>query len=71
MRLGMQSPTYPGVGQDTRIENAIVDKNASIGNRCVITNTGNVQEGSGPGFYIRDGIVVIVKNGVIPDGTVI
>jgi glucose-1-phosphate adenylyltransferase len=30
-----------------------------------------VQEGEGPGFYIRDGIVVILKNAEIPDGTVI
>jgi glucose-1-phosphate adenylyltransferase len=62
---------FPGVGKDSRIENAIVDKNASIGNRCVITNAKGVQEGEGPGFYIRDGIVVIVKNADIADGTVI
>jgi glucose-1-phosphate adenylyltransferase len=66
-----QGPAYPGVGEGTRIENAIVDKNASIGNRCVITNTKGVQEGEGPGFYIRDGIVVIVKNAVIAGDTVI
>ena len=36
-----------------------------------ITNAEGVQEGEGPGFYIRDGIVVIVKNAEIPDGTVI
>jgi glucose-1-phosphate adenylyltransferase len=71
LRSGMQGPDFPGVGQDTRIENAIVDKNASIGNRCVITNAQGVQDGSGPGFYIRDGVVVIVKNADIPDGTVI
>jgi len=70
-RSRMHGPIYPGVGQNTRIENAIVDKNASIGNGCVITNTGGVQEGEGPGFYIRDGIIVIVKNAVISDGTVI
>ena len=70
-RSRMHGPVYPGVGQNTRIENAIVDKNASIGNRCVITNAAGVQEGEGPGFYIRDGIVVIVKNAVISDGTVI
>jgi glucose-1-phosphate adenylyltransferase len=70
-RLRTQGPDFPGVGQGTRIENAIVDKNASIGNRCVITNAGGVQEGQGPGFYIRDGIIVILKNAEIPDGTVI
>jgi glucose-1-phosphate adenylyltransferase len=66
-----EAPSYPGVGEGSRIENAIIDKNVSIGRNCVITNTGGVQEGEGPGFYIRDGIVVVVKNQTIPDGTVI
>jgi glucose-1-phosphate adenylyltransferase len=70
-RIGVQGPTFPGVGRDSRVANAIIDKNASIGNRCVITNERGVQEGEGPGFYIRDGIVVIVKNADIPEGTVI
>lgn len=70
-RSSAQGPAYPGVGQGTHIENAIIDKNASIGNRCVITNAAGVQEGDGPGFCIRDGIIVVVKNAEIPDGTVI
>jgi len=37
----------------------------------VIANVAGVQEGEGPGFYIRDGIIVVVKNAEIPDGTVI
>ena len=71
MRNQVQGPVYPGVGEGTRIENAIVDKNASIGNRCVVTNERGIQEGEGPGFYIRDGVIVVVKNAEIPDGTVI
>jgi glucose-1-phosphate adenylyltransferase len=67
----VRGPTYPGIGANSRIENAIVDKNASIGNDCVITNAAGVSEGEGPCFYIRDGIIVIIKNAVIPDGTVI
>jgi glucose-1-phosphate adenylyltransferase len=70
-RSGIQGPSSPGVGDDTRIEGAIVDKNTSIGRRCVITNQNGVQEGEGPGFYIRDGIIVIIKNAEIPDDTVI
>ena len=70
-RNQVQGPTYPGVGAGTRIENAIVDKNASIGNRCVIANERGVQEGEGPGYYIRDGVTVVVKNAEIPDGTII
>ena len=71
LRVRAEGPAFPGVGEGARIENAIVDRNASIGNRCVITNAGGVQEGQGPGFYIRDGIVVVVKNAEIPDGTII
>jgi glucose-1-phosphate adenylyltransferase len=71
MRNQVQGPVYPGVGESTRIENAIVDKNASIGNRCVVTNERGIHEGEGPGFYIRDGVIVILKNAEIPDGTVI
>ena len=66
-----EGPAAPGVGDGTRIENAIVDKNAAIGRDCVICNERGIQEGEGPGFHIRDGIVVIMKNAEIPDGTVI
>jgi glucose-1-phosphate adenylyltransferase len=64
-------PAFPGVGQGTQIANAIIDRNASIGNRCVVTNAAAVQEGEGPGFYIRDGVIVVLKNAEIRDGTVI
>ncbi len=70
-RSHVQGPEHPGIGERSRVENAIVDRNASIGRDCVITNRDNVREGEGPGFYIRDGIVVVLKNAVIPDGTVI
>ena len=70
-RFPVQGPAHPGIGEGTRIENAIVDRNVSIGRNCVITNQAGVREGEGPGFYIRDGIVVIVKNAEIPDGTII
>ena len=70
-RTRVEGPRYPGVDEDSTIEGAIIDKNASVGRNCVITNAGGVQEGEGPGFYIRDGIVVIVKNAEIADGTVI
>lgn len=70
-RSPVQGPACPGVGEGTRIEGAIVDRNASIGKRCVIVNNEGVQEGEGPGFAIRDGVIVITKNAEIPDGTVI
>jgi glucose-1-phosphate adenylyltransferase len=58
-----------GIGEDALIENAIIDKNARIGRGVRIVNTAGVQEADGDGWAIRDGIVVIPKNGIIPDGT--
>jgi glucose-1-phosphate adenylyltransferase len=60
-----------GIGQNTRIENAIIDKNARIGDNVVISPTGKPEEADHPLYNIRDGIVIIPKNGVIPHGTVI
>ncbi len=71
MRSRASGPARPGIGAGTQIEGAIVDKNASIGARCVLANRSGVQEGEGPGFYIRDGIIVVVKNAEIPDGFVV
>lgn len=62
-----------GIGRDTQIKRAIVDKNARIGANVQIINKDRVQEAEreSEGFYIRSGIVVILKNAVIPDGTII
>lgn len=62
-----------GIGMDTIIRGAIVDKNARIGNNVKIINKDNVQEAEreSQGFYIRSGIVVVLKGALIPDGTVI
>ncbi|MGO8674233.1 MAG: glucose-1-phosphate adenylyltransferase [Limisphaerales bacterium] len=60
-----------GIGANCRIENTIVDKNARIGNDVVISPSGKPQSVDGTNYYIRNGIVVIPKNAVIPHGTVI
>jgi glucose-1-phosphate adenylyltransferase len=60
-----------GIATNTYIENAIIDKNARIGSNCVITPAGKPENVDHPLYYIRDGIVVIPKNGVIMDGTTI
>ena len=60
-----------GIGENTRIENAIIDKNARIGDNVVISPAGKPENVDHPLYFIRDGIVVIPKNGVIPHGTVI
>jgi glucose-1-phosphate adenylyltransferase len=60
-----------GIGAHTKIENTIVDKNARIGDNVVISPAGKPEKVDHPLYYIRDGIVIIPKNGVIPHGTVI
>jgi len=64
-----EGPANPGIGANSYIEGAIIDKNVSIGEGCVIKNREGVQEAEEDRYYIRDGIVVIPKNTVIPDGT--
>ncbi len=60
-----------GIGRGTRIENAIIDKNARIGSRCVLTPIGKPDNVDHELYFIRDGVLVVPKNGVIPDNTVI
>jgi glucose-1-phosphate adenylyltransferase len=61
-----------GIGAGTTIENAIVDKNARIGRDVRIANDAHVGDGEVAAYgVIRDGIVVIPKFTVIPDGTTI
>lgn len=62
-----------GIGANTIIRRAIVDKNAHIGCDVQIINKDRVEEADreNQGFYIRSGIVVVLKNAVIPDGTII
>ena len=74
--MGVDShyPEFPaappvGVGEGTEIRNAIIDKNARIGRNVRILNTAGVDEADGDGWSIREGIVVVPKNSVLPDGT--
>lgn len=62
-----------GIASGTTIRRAIVDKNARIGRQVQIVNKDRVEEAEREeeGFYIRSGIVVVLKNATIPDGTVI
>lgn len=60
-----------GIGANCRIENTIVDKNARIGDNVVISPAGKPDKVDHPHYYIRDGIVIVPKSGVIPHGMVI
>jgi len=60
-----------GIGAGSVIERAIIDKNARIGRDVRILNEARRENHDGEGYYIRDGIVVVPKNCVVPDGAVI
>jgi glucose-1-phosphate adenylyltransferase len=62
---------HVGVGKNTVIRKAIIDKNVRIGKDVKLLNRENVENYDGPNhsFFIRDGIIIIPKNGIIPDGT--
>ncbi|MBI3822126.1 MAG: glucose-1-phosphate adenylyltransferase [Planctomycetes bacterium] len=60
-----------GIGDDSVIENAILDKDARVGANVRLCNQDNIKNGEGPNFVIRDGVVVIPRSAIVLDGTVI
>lgn len=60
-----------GIGKNCEIRNAIIDKNVRIGNGVKIINARGVSEEFAENYAIRDGIIVIPKNALIPENTVI
>ena len=71
-----QSPTDSrpqiGIGDGAYIKRAIIDKNASIGRGVQLTNRNNVEHYDDPEerFFVRDGIIIVSKDSVIPEGLV-
>jgi glucose-1-phosphate adenylyltransferase len=59
-----------GVGAGSVLDRVIVDKNARIGKDVHLTNEAGVDHADGDGFYIRNGIIIVPKWGVVRDGTV-
>lgn len=60
-----------GIGAGSRIARAIIDKNACVGTNVTIRGSDDLGDCQGEGYAIRDGIVIVLKNAVIPDGTCI
>ena len=59
------------IGDDVVIERAILDKECRIGRGAGIVNRRGVANDEGDNYVIRDGVVVIPRGAVVPDGTVI
>ena len=66
-----QKTPHIGIAANTVICRAIVDKNARIGANVKIINQNNLEHHDDANYHIREGIVIIPKNAVIADGTVI
>jgi glucose-1-phosphate adenylyltransferase len=64
---------YPrlGIGADVVLDRVIVDKNARIGEGARLVNAQGVEHADGDGYYIRNGIIVVPKDGTIRPGTVV
>jgi len=60
-----------GVAEGAVVQNAIIDKQCRIGRNVRIINARGLREFDGENYFIRDGIVVVPKGGVVKDGTVI
>ena len=60
-----------GIGRNCLIQNAIIDKNARIGDNSVLVNRDGVDNYDGKNYYIRDGIVIVPKDATIPPETIV
>ena len=60
---------HMSIGRGCKIQRAIIDKNVHIGDGVIIADKTGCADFDGLDYYIRDGIVIIPKNAVIPAGT--
>lgn len=62
-----------GIGENCTIKRAIIDKNARIGKNVHLINQHGIDaaDDADGNYFIREGIILIPKNAIIPDGTVI
>jgi glucose-1-phosphate adenylyltransferase len=60
-----------GIGRNVVLDRVVIDKNARIGDNVRLVNERGVQEADGPGYYIRNGIIIVPKDAVLAEGTVV
>lgn len=58
-----------GIGKNCKIKNAIIDKNARIGDNVELSPDGKPDRWESGDLYVRDGVIIVTKNGVIPSNT--
>jgi glucose-1-phosphate adenylyltransferase len=71
--LGAEGRGLPrmGIGRNSFLEGTIVDKNSRVGDNVRVSPAGKPANMDGDCFFIRDGLVIIPRGGVVPHGTVI
>jgi glucose-1-phosphate adenylyltransferase len=60
-----------GVGMNCEIKNAIIDKGARIGDNVRLSPDGKLDGYSKDGIFVRDGIICVTKNAIVPANTVV
>jgi len=60
-----------GIGRDVVLDRVIVDKNARVGDGCRLVNEQRLDHADGDGYFIRDGIIIVPKDGTIKPGTTV
>ncbi len=58
-----------GIGRDVELDRVIVDKNARIADGVRLVNAAGLQEADGNGYFIRNGVIIVPKDGIVPPGT--
>lgn len=60
-----------GIGEGTKIESALIDKNARVGRNVQIKHIENRPDSDNENWFARDGLVIVPKDALIPDNTII
>ena len=60
-----------GIGRNVVLDKVIVDKNARIGEGARLVNENQIEHADGDGYFIRDGVIIVPKDGVIKPGMVV
>jgi glucose-1-phosphate adenylyltransferase len=60
-----------GIGRNAVLDRVIVDKNARIGEGARLVNERGIEDVDGDGYYIRNGIIIVPRGGVVKPGTVV
>ncbi len=61
-------PSSYEIGEDCFLERCIIDKHVFIGKGVQLTNRAGLEHYDGEGIYIRDGIIIVSRGAVVPDG---